>query len=235
MGSRAGRRWHPGWKMTLFTAVMLPLVVSLGIWQLNRADEKRVYEDRYYDRLGQMPVSPPADLSDSDFLQIRLEGSYDAQRYFLIDNQIHDGQVGYQVVSVFRARDGRSWLINRGWVPAESERERLPEVPTPAGEVTIVGVIWPQLGLPPLLTEDEWPASWPKRVQRFDVLRMAALLPDIEPIEVRLEQGWPGVFVAPRLEMVVLPAKHLGYAAQWLGLGFALAIGYLLFGFRKDG
>ena len=235
MANYLGRRWHPGWRMTLFTTLLLPLVVSLGIWQLERADEKRAYEDRYYQRLGQMPVAPPADLTDADFLQIRLEGRYDAQRYFLIDNQIHEGRVGYQVVAVFRTDDGRGWLINRGWVPAASRREQLPEVPTPAEAVTIVGVIWPELGLLPLLTEENWSEGWPKRVQRLDVNKMARLLPGIESLEVRLEQGWPGVFVAPRLEMVVLPAKHLGYAAQWLGLGAALAIGYLLFGFRKDG
>lgn len=232
------RRWHPGWKMTLFTALMLPLVVSLGLWQLDRAEEKRVYEDRYYQRLGERPVAPPARVfegADGDFLRVRLDGSYDPMRYFLIDNQIQEGQVGYQVVGVFQTEDERRWLINRGWVPATQSRARLPDISVPEGRVSVVGVIWPELGLPPLLKPDDWPDTWPKRVQRLDVGRMAGLIEHTAPLEVRLEQGSPGIFVPARLELVVTPAKHLGYAAQWLGLSAALAIGYLIFGFRKDG
>jgi cytochrome oxidase assembly protein ShyY1 len=221
--------------MTLFTAVMLPLVVSLGLWQLGRAEEKRSYEDRFYERVGALPVNPPRDLADTDFVQVRLEGRYDPQRHFLIDNQVSDGKVGYQVISLFRSDDGRGWLINRGWIPADLDRARLPPVPTPGDRVVIVGVIWPQLGMPPLLAEDDWPAGWPKRVQRFDVSRMMESMEAVEPVEVRLEAGWPGVFAPARLEMVVSVTKHLGYAAQWLGLAVALAIGYLVFGFRKDG
>lgn len=221
--------------MTCFTVLLLPLVLLLGFWQLERATEKRALEESYFDRLGALPRAPTEKSATAAFTRIRLDGHYEVGRDFLIDNQVHEGRAGYQVVSSFLGTNGGRWLVNRGWVAGPERRDALPEIPTPREAVRLVGVIWPELGLPPLLAEDPWPEGWPKRVQRLDTARMAAVLPGSIGVEVRLEAGYPGVFVAARQEFVVSPAKHTGYAVQWFGLAAALVIGYALFGFRKDG
>jgi len=220
--------------MTVFTGLMLPVVVSLGIWQLQRAALKHGYEERYFDRMAEASKPMPQDLDDVEFLRVTLRGVYDPVRYFLVDNQIHQGRPGYWVVALFQADDGRTWLVNRGWVAAPSLREDLPAVTIPADPVTITGVLWPDTGLVPLLAEDRWGLEWPKRVQRLDVVRMASTSGATAPVEVRLESATPGVLVAAALGHDFKAQTHEGYAAQWFGLSAVLVVGYIVFGFRRN-
>jgi surfeit locus 1 family protein len=226
------RPFRPGWKMTLFTVLLLPLVVSLGLWQLGRAEEKRQFEEAYLERIGALARSPGDAVSP--FERIRLLGEYEAGHDFLLDNQIRDGAVGYGVITSFRTEDGRRWLINRGFLAGDRARRSLPEVATPAGTVTLTGLVWPDLGLLPVFGEDRWSEGWPKVVQRLEVERMAAELPGTMAQEVRLEAGQPGVFTPAPVELNMPAAKHTGYAVQWFGLAAALSIGFLIFGFRRQ-
>jgi len=227
----ARRRFRPGWKMTLFTALLLPVVLSLGAWQLGRAEEKRQFEADYLDRIGALAVTPGE--SVDDFQRIRVTGQYEPGRDFLLDNQIRDGQIGYGVVSYFRAEDGRGWLINRGFIAGDRARRSVPEIASPTGRVTLTGLVWPELGLLPVFGDNVWPADWPKLVQRVEVARMAALFENTVAVEIRLEVGQPGVFAAAPTELNMPAAKHTGYAVQWFGLAAALSIGFAVFGFRK--
>ena len=209
--------------MTLFVVTLLPVVTGLGLWQLERAEEKRRFEEAYLDRLASLPVVPGEKLVD--FQRLRLAGRFEQDRDFLLDNQTWQGQVGYGVISSFLTSDGQRWLVNRGFLAGGNDRERLPAVQTPLEPAVIVGVVWPELGLLPMFAEDLWAAGWPKRIQRFEVARMAALLADARPVEIRLEAGQPGVLTPAPLEMNMPETKHTGYAVQWFGLAAALAIG----------
>ena len=217
--------------MTLFTALLLPVVVSLGIWQLGRAEEKRQFESAYLDRIGALAVVPGQTVAD--FQRIRLTGEYEAGQDFLLDNQVRDGVVGFAVISVFRTLDGRRWLINRGFIAGDRARRSLPEIASPAGQLALTGLVWPELGLVPVFGDNLWPAGWPKVVQRIEVARMAELLENTVPAEVRLEAGQPGVFAPAPTELNMPAAKHTGYAVQWFGLAAALTIGFTIFGFRR--
>ena len=233
MTDTATRRWHPGWKMTTFVMVMLPLTVALGFWQLDRAELKRGLERQYLERLGMLPETPPETLANAAFLRVRLEGEYEPGHHYLVDNRVRDGRPGYWVVSRFRASDGRGWLVNRGWVAAPPRRDLLPPVGTPSGSQRLLGVLWPDTGLTPLLAPDPWPDSWPRRVQRLDVARMAAEGPDVVPVEVRLEPGQPGVEAAAPVNVAFRPERHTGYAVQWFALAGVLVVAYLIFAFRR--
>mgnify|MGYP001824456429 CR=1 FL=1 len=217
--------------MTLFTALLLPVVLSLGNWQLERAEDKRAFEVAYLERIGAL-AAPPGD-SLADFQRVRLVGSYQSGQDFLLDNQTRQGQIGYGVISLFRADDGRGWLINRGFLPGDRARRSRPEIRTPEGTVTLTGLVWPELGLVPVFGEDLWAEGWPKLIQRIEVARMAATAENVIATEVRLEPGQPGVFDPASTELNMPAAKHTGYAVQWFGLAAALSIGFLVFGFRK--
>jgi cytochrome oxidase assembly protein ShyY1 len=54
------------------------------------------------------------------------------------------------------------------------------------------------------------------------------------PVEVRLENGSPGVLVAAALGHDFKAQTHEGYAAQWFGLAAVLVVGYIVFGFRRN-
>ncbi len=227
------RRWAPGWPMSVTVILLIPVLIGLGLWQLERAAEKRELEDGYYDRLGMLAQAPPEDFSDAAFLRITLTGQYDPQRQFLLDNRVHQGQTGYWVITSFVTADGRRWLVNRGWVRAPAQRSELPEIAAPGGLQTINGMLWPATGLGVLLAEDPWPQSWPLRIQRLNVERMADRLDGAVPYEVRLETDQPGALTMPRLRVTFSPAKSQGYAVQWFLLAATLLGCYGFFGLRR--
>lgn len=220
--------------MTAFVVVMLPLVVVLAFWQLQRAREMRGYQERYFDRLGMLPQTPPRSWGGADFLRLRLTGEYIPGEHYLVDNKLRNGEPGYWVVSRFRCVDGRVYLLNRGWLAAPASRGELPLVPTPEGAVTVVGVVWPDTGMTPLLAADPWPDQWPKRVQRLNVSRMAQDA-DVVSAEIRLEAGQPGVLAAAPVDATFRPERHQGYAVQWFALAVVLLTGFVLFGFYRHG
>jgi len=217
--------------MTLFCALCLPLVLSLGYWQLQRAAQKRSMESEYLARLNALPLLPAEINAQQSFARVALQGRY-AEEIFLVDNQVRNGVVGYWVVQVFDDAGGQRFLTNRGFVAGMDRRERLPVVDVPAELVKVVGTVWPFMGLVPVWGADDWSPGWPKRVQRLDVERMAALV-DAVSVEVRLESGQPGVGAAAPVAKVLSDARHRGYAATWFGLAAVLAAGFVVFGFAN--
>jgi cytochrome oxidase assembly protein ShyY1 len=210
--------------LTAFVLVMLPVVTSLGFWQLNRADEKKALEDRFAASLMAPVRGPQGEIQPFD--RISLSGEYGTEQ-FLVDNQIHQGIVGYWVIQTFREPGGSTYLINRGWVQAPESRERLPEVGTPDGWVTLQTLVWPQLGLPPVWGEDEWSDRPVVRVQQRQIPRMAERTGAV-PLELRLESGSPGVLIPAPRDINFGRSTHLGYAVQWFGLGAVLITGWII-------
>lgn len=210
--------------LTVFVVLMFPTVVSLGVWQLNRADEKEALEAAYFDQLGSQVHEPGREVEA--FSRLALKGEYGPHQY-LVDNQVLQGQVGYWVLQLFVAQEGKRYIVNRGWVAAPPSRAEVPEVETPSGVVDIVVLAWPQMGLPPVLDSDEWPEGNKIRVQRRDLDQMATRS-DALPIEMRLEAGSPGVFRAAPIDLEFGRERHIGYAVQWFGLGVVLIIGWIV-------
>ena len=203
---------------------MLPTVVSLGFWQLNRADEKAALEAAYFDQLGAQ-VHEPGEKVEA-FSRLVLRGEFGTDQY-LVDNQVLRGQVGYWVMQLFIAREGRRYIVNRGWIAASSARSQLPEAETPTGTVEIVVLVWPQMGLPPILGSDVWPEGEKIRVQRRDLDRMAKRS-DALSMEMRLEAGSAGALRVAPTNIEFGRERHIGYAVQWFGLGVVLIIGWIV-------
>lgn len=228
------KKFAPGWKMTSFVVVLLPLLISFGIWQLARGAEKRSMETDYLVQLTALPLAPTAQALQARFQRVRLRGQFGLET-FLVDNQISNGRTGYWLVQTFDDASGQRFLTNRGFVAAPKLRSELPVLhqvmPQPEGPVSIIGTVWPYTGLIPLLDDDPWDLQWPTRVQRLDVARMAKVTGAV-PVEIRLEPGQPGVEVAAPFAQVLSDAKHRGYAATWFGLAVALVVGYGVFGTR---
>lgn len=223
--------FQPGIKMSVFVLLFLPLLISLGFWQVDRGAQKRELQMQFIQQTTQLPRTLQPGAPTEAFQRVKLNGVY-TDRYFLIDNQVRAGQVGYWVVQVFEQADGSEFLVNRGFVAAPDARELLPQLEYPVQTVDLVGLIWPFTGLLPLLDEDPWPHTWPKRVQRMDLQRMASVTA-APPLEIRLESGQPGVASAAPMSPLLSDEKHLGYAATWFGLAIVLTIGYLVFGFKQ--
>lgn len=216
-------------KLSLLVILLLPLLISLGFWQLSRYEQKLELEQLQAGRLTMppMPYSDIARFSDPVYLPVSVQGRFDSARYFLRDNQVHEGRAGYELVMPFTMNNGLSLLVNRGWLPAES-REVLPEIKTPQGEVELTGTLYRPLGKAFMLGEDIWAETWPKRIQTLDFEKMqTALNLEIPSMLLVLSERQPGVLEVRPVTMKTTSSKHLGYSFQWFTMALVLSGLYL--------
>ena len=159
-GKKPGLSIDLEWRITLFTVVMVPVMLGLGFWQLQRAEEKATLAASFEAREQQSPVAlsvlrgqSPQSLA---YVPVRVSGDYLADQYFLLDNQIHNGKFGYQVLNVLRLSDSAaSVLVNRGWIAGDAGRRALPDVPVIEGSVDVMGQVYVAPGKPYLLAEQQ--------------------------------------------------------------------------------
>lgn len=218
--------------MSILALGLAPVVFALGVWQLSRAEEKRVLIEDRYARMGALPVSESELDAAPPFTRVRLEGGFDPDRIFFLDNQIIDGETGYAVLHVYESRHGARYLVNRGWVAAPGNRDELPDVGVPVAPV-ITALVWPFTGLQPIFEADPWGEGWPKRVQRLELDRMAGVAAVAVAAELRLEAGQPGALTPLPDATTLNPGKNTGYAAQWFGIGTVLLAGWVVFGISQ--
>ena len=216
-------------KLSLLVIVLLPLLVGLGFWQLSRYEQKLMLEHMLDDRLT-MPALSYSELkhfSDPMYLPVSVKGRFDAQRIFFRDNQVHEGQAGYEVIAPFITHDEQVLLVNRGWIASES-RETLPTLNSPDGEMELTGRIYRPLGKAFTLGPDNWDEAWPKRTQTLDFERMGkALDHQIPAYLLVLNKHEPGALQIRPLTLKTTSGKHMGYAIQWFIMSLVLLGLYL--------
>ncbi len=224
-----------GWP-TAAVLLLLPVLISLGVWQLNRAQEKLAIQSAFQERGALEPLDLGATLpapGQHDFRRAEGYGLFEPEFQILIDNRVHRGQAGYHVLTPFRV-DGSNIriLVNRGWVSWGGDRQRLPEISTPTHRVRVQG----RLRRPPdryFTLEDEsaltgFHVVWQNL--NLDRYRQTAGVP-VQPLVLHLDAGdaEPGGFVRdwPEYEDAWID-RHKGYAFQWFALAAALLIIYLV-------
>lgn len=232
------------WRTTLLTVLLLPAMISLGFWQLRRADENRgliraaeIQRELSPVGLTQLPLERAgSDIlgRQTGFWQYRpviLHGQWQPE-VFLLENQTHEGHNGYHIFGVMKLAAGWRVLVNRGWVAAPVLRSELPVFPAAQAGVDEVGEIYisPQMEVDePLFAE----AGWPRRIGRLHIPGLARETgSELLPFVVRLQEGSPSALTVHWSVVNILPEKNLGYAIQWFGMSIALVICYLFFAFR---
>jgi len=212
----------------LFSLTAVPLMIALGFWQLDRAQQKTAALAEQAARHQQGPVyfQQLALVDDAELnrLQVFLEGEYVQGRDFVLDNRIRNGTVGYEALSVFTEIGGQSVLVNRGWIKAPRIRDQLPEIPAVRGPVTLHAQVY----VPPADRRDPSlyaQSGWPKRVQALSVTEMGELadVPLYDYI-LLLDASSPGALDAQWPVVNMPPDKHRAYAAQWFLMAVALTL-----------
>lgn len=231
----AARLWP-----TLATALLVPLFVGLGLWQLDRAGQKTELQTEYDARLRGPVVAigaSPRPAEELRFYRVVAKGRYDTAHQILVDNRVHQGRVGYHVVTPLKieASDTRV-LVNRGWIALGRDREHLPAIDTPAGvqEITGVAVVPAErvftLGAP-AAASGAWETVW----QNIDMPRFrASVTYPVQPVVVLLDpNSAAGGLVRDWSRLDAGIATHKAYAFQWFVLAFALLATYIGMNIRK--
>jgi len=230
----AGFEFRPGLWPTLATLALLPVLVGLGQWQLERAAWKQGLVDAHEASMQLAPVDLGWLLESgnlTNFRPVGVHGQYDLGHQLLLDNRTYRGNAGYHVLTPLRLPDGESVvLVNRGWVPAGLDRSVLPKLPGPAGPVAVEAIT----RLPPeelfrLGDAEESNTGWPKVVQQLDLTRLEQVLGTrLLPVILLLDESDAYGFVRDwRPVYGVTPDKHRAYALQWFTLAVVLLLIYI--------
>jgi surfeit locus 1 family protein len=200
---------------------------ALGSWQVRRAGESRELAARFVATAAAAPLAeaPAAWSDDVRFRRLSVRGSYAGERQFLLDNRVHDGVAGYEILTPFKLAGEPRWLlVNRGWVPADPDRSVLPDVEVDDELRGLDGRVerLPRPGLR-LGAADAAPAAGPVAVVLYPTTvelsaRLGVALPDYQ---VLLSERDPDGFVRDWRAPGLAPQRHLAYAGQW----FLLALG----------
>src|SRR3954471_8397326 len=111
--------------VTLFaTLAGILLAARLGIWQLDRADQKIALQSSLAAR-SREPVLDGSSLARSPLAaeaqhhrRVSLRGRWLAERTVFLDNRQMDGKVGFFVVTPLALAPGSGvLLVQRGWAP----------------------------------------------------------------------------------------------------------------------
>jgi surfeit locus 1 family protein len=238
--SAFGRVFAPSWAMTLATLLLLALFVSLGRWQWHRGEAKQLIWADFDREMHLPPVDTPPRLDSAPRYQaIRIQGRFDGEHQFLLDNAFFKGNVGYEILTPFTLTDGRRVLVNRGWVPFLGFRDKLPDIALSrdslADGLVITGRLdeLPSPGLASGRAPPTTDASWPK-LTAFPTHEelVLALREKLEPRIVLMTGGKDSLdreLTPPGLP----PIRHFSYAIQWWGFALVLLVLYFGLNFRK--
>ena len=240
--------WQWNWKVLAFTLFFLPVTLTAGFWQLHRAEEKRDILAAQSALHANAPVTFAAVGNGDDstgvdnsaghddstlaqrYLRVTATGEVHPQQVFLIDNRVHGGRPGYEVLVPLKVvmTGGESlWLmVNRGWLAGGLDRSQLPAIPPLEAVATFSGYLYQPFGKHLVLADDIWaPAVSPLVIQHFDHDKLQRYLGGkVYPYSLRLEESHNRELKTNWIIVNVQPEKHTAYAVQWFAMAFALVI-----------
>ena len=232
------RQFVPNWKILALSALLLPVLLLLGNWQLSRSAEKQQILAQLDARTRQ-PVVPIetliGDQQDTHSIRyrvVRVTGSFDNRHNFLLDNRVRQGRPGYEVITPLYTDSGQWLLVNRGWIAAPQYRHQRPAIPEIKGPVQLTGNIYTPLEKTTITYDPQ--TGWPNVIQSLDFARMGESLGHgIAPLTVRLRDGETGSLQTGWPAINVQPHKHIAYAVQWFSMALALLVLTFFSNFRR--
>ncbi|GAB2891996.1 SURF1 family protein [Microbulbifer echini] len=213
------------WPITLFSAGILPILIALGSWQLQRAEYKEIIKKELDEKLSSQPINPDTGVELERFIPVVLTGHYTEEYYFL-DNRTRQGRAGYEVLQLFISNN-RRWLINRGWVPQTESRQILPEISYPRNTIKIIGYISPvsnSNSVDEKEKEKEKEKDNIRRVQSIDKNLTRHLQVSENNWIIRISSDSISAFVTGWKFTNSGPERHRAYAVQWFSMAIALII-----------
>ena len=193
----------------LFGLIGAVVLISLGIWQVQRLGWKAGVLAEIEARIGADPVPVPAAPSPQvdRYLPVEATGRLGEEEVHVLVSRKQIG-AGYRIITALDTGQ-RRFLLDRGFVRAEDK-----DAPRALHDVTVVGNLhWPddRTGATPVNDEDG--NIWFAR----DIPELAARL-ETEPVLIiaRTDTG-DGIEALP-VDTATIPNDHLHYAITWFSL-----------------
>ena len=229
------RLFTPRWILVhLLIGGLATLMVFLGIWQLNRLDDRRARNAEIELNTTQEIVSATQDLgaTTEEWRRVKLNGRYVANSDISVINRSQDGVAGDNVAAVFRTESNGSFLVNRGFIPLSANKQTAPKE-----TLSLVGFVRPTQTRRNVGAIDS-STKGTTEFQRYDLERIKSALGldmsttyYVQLIEETPSPGtqWPSPVPFPTID----EGPHFSYAMQWFFFSFVAASGWAVVVARK--
>ncbi len=224
---------------TVIVFIIVVVCVRLGLWQMERREDRLALNASMAERIGAEPVpldAAPLDTAGLTYRRVTIRGELDADRSIVLAGRSHQGTPGAHLLVPLRTGDD-AILVNRGWMPAADAASVDAEAVAISGRVAVEGVLMP---FPDV--DVERPASFTTTWYRFAgaairgqfpypvaPLYLQATAPPIGPAAPDTVTALPVLLAAPALD----PGPHLSYAIQWFSFATIFLIGWLVLLVRR--
>ncbi|WP_062291993.1 SURF1 family protein [Demequina phytophila] len=212
------------------------VAVKAGFWQLGR-HEARAAAIELYEANAEADAVPLAEavpagnpVGDAEWTRVTVDGEFEQGSTTLLRNRPVDRERSWHVLAWFDTTDGRSLLVDAGWVPIPDSGEPDGVVPgLPAGDVTLEVV---------LRAAEEDDGRRDDGATRITPVQMPA--PAAEPIDgygmvqqvctaTRCEDALGAQVPLPTLSL----GPHLAYTWQWFAFALIAPVAGVLLARRE--
>ena len=219
------------------------VALSLGNWQLRRAEEKQALQERFENRERGATLqvqSRLVEVKDVEYARVSVHGEFLPHHTILLDNRVRNGVAGYDVVTPVRIEGGELCvLVNRGWIAAGPRRDVLPSFPTPAGLRSLEGIAvaagsrYFEFGADHAAGKKTAAAVEPVwqhlNFERYAETTRLALQPFLIRQTSASDDGLARTWERPDRGVDI----HRGYAFQWYSLAALILVLYVVLNFRN--
>ncbi len=224
---------------SLVVLLGMSFLARLGIWQLDRLEQRRTQNSAFQKALDAPPFELNEDTLPEDFESLKdhdviIKGEYDFSQQIILKLQNWGGSTGVHLVTpLLLEGDDIAVLVDQGWVPeSESYSENWSKFNT-LGLVTINGYISLSQTLPRTAANEDQSDGFQKEWYRIDIQKIQAQLPyRLLPVYVSEAPADGGDAEPPfrsEREIDLSEGPHLGYAIQWFIFSATLGIFYIVY------
>lgn len=215
--------------LTIVTLAALAILIALGVWQLERREEKHALLDRIATRANAAPAPIEIVLATGDDFaahrRVTALGTFDQAKEVYVYAPRTDGgptRQGKKVVTPFALGSGGTILVDRGWVD-EAWPSTDKTYPEPEGQVEVEGVLRP--------SSKPGPFTPPLDVAKHMLfIRDSAAIAKLSGVTLKsrliLEATTRLGNPEPLKSTLEIPDNHLNYALTWFSLSLVLLVIY---------
>ena len=225
--------------LTLLMGALAAIFGLLGHWQWRLGQQRAAQYARFERGAAHVLALGGAPLRSVPLYQrISVRGRYDGAHQFLLDNSIHDGADGYEVLTPLLRPGAPAVLVDRGWVAFTGSRAQLPETHLAvSGPVTVIGRVGPlpaaglSFGRAPPPPGPQWPkvTSFPRAAELRAALGRP-LATRILLLDPAAAHGYVRTWTLPGMPAL----ENWGYAIQWWAFALTAGVIWLVLSLRRS-
>ena len=137
---------------TVVSLILIVLCLTAANWQYHRGVDRHARNTVIENRISLSAIELKdivASPIDHEWQSVRATGNFDTAQQILLRNRYSEGIYGLEVLTLFTARTGEKFWVDRGWVKAGATATTPPKItPLPSSQVEIRGRLRLDTSLP---------------------------------------------------------------------------------------